>query len=67
MKFLFWKLREYPIKRDEGGCSLRQQAFALFDQKYRPAQIYKQQMVAASQTTLFRYFEDWKKKGAHVS
>ena len=23
MKFLFWKKREYPIKRDESGRSLR--------------------------------------------
>ena len=62
MKFLFWKKREYPIKRDESGRSLRSQAFDLFEKEYRPSQIYKQQLVAASQNTLFRYFEDWKKK-----
>jgi uncharacterized protein with von Willebrand factor type A (vWA) domain len=62
LKFLLWKWREYPIKRDEYGRSLRQQAFAFFDNGYRPAQVYKQQLVAASQKTLFRYFEDWKKK-----
>ena len=65
MKFLFWKKREYPIKRDEEGRSLRQQAFELFDDGYRPSQIYKQQLVAASQKTLFRYYEDWKKKGSN--
>ncbi len=62
MKFLFWKKREYPIKRDESGHSLRSQAFELFNKAYRPSQIYKQQLVAASQKTLFRYYEDWKKK-----
>ncbi len=62
MKFWIWKKREYPIKRDEIGRSLRSQAFDLFDKEYRPSQIYKQQLVAASQKTLFRYYEDWKKK-----
>ncbi len=62
MKFWIWKKREYPIKRDEIGHSLRSQAFDFFNKGYRPAQICKQQLVAASQKTLFRYFEDWKKK-----
>jgi len=66
MKFLFWKKREYPINRDESGRSLRRQAFDLFNQKYRPSQIYKQQLVAASKTTLFRYYEDWKKKKGSI-
>ena len=57
MSFLVWKWRKHPIKLDEYGRSLRQKAFALFDGGYRPAQIYKQQLVAASQKTLFRYFE----------
>lgn len=67
MKILFWKWRKYPIKRDENGHSLRQQAFLLFDKGFRPAQIYKRRMVAAKQKTLFRYFEDWKKEGSHLS
>jgi len=67
MKFLIWKHRKYPIKRDESGLSLRQQAFALFDQEYRPVQIYKQQLVLANLKTLLRYYEDWKKKGNRVS
>ena len=66
MKFLFWKKREYPIKRDESGRSLRSQAFELFDQGYRPSQVYKQQLVAASKTTLFRYYEDWKRKKGSI-
>jgi len=66
MKFLFWKKREYPIKRDESGRSLRSQAFDLFNREYRPSQIYKQQLVAASKTTLFRYYEDWKKKKGSI-
>ncbi len=67
MRFLWWKWRKYPIKRDEDGRSLRQQAFALFDQKYRPAQIYKQQLLPAKLATLFRYFENWKTIGDHNS
>ena len=66
MKPLFWKKREYPINRDESGRSLRSQAFDLFDREYRPSQIYKQQLVAASQKTLFRYYEDWKKKKGKI-
>ena len=66
MKLLLWKWRKYPIKRNEDGRSLRRQAFALFDNGYRPAQVYKQQLVAASQKTLFRYFEAWKEKGHKV-
>ena len=62
MKLLFWKKREYPIKRDESGRSLRSQAFDLFNREYRPSQIYKHQLVAASPKTLYRYYEDWKKK-----
>ena len=67
MRFLLWKWRKYPIKRDEDGRSLRQQAFALFDKKLRPSEIYKQRLVQASQKTLFRYYEDWKKEGNHIS
>ena len=66
MKIPFWKKREYPIKRDESGRSLRRQAFDLFDQKFKPSQIYKPQLVAASKKTLFRYYEDWKKRGYMV-
>ena len=62
MKFLFWKKREYPIKRDENGRSLRSQAFYFFDKGCRPSQIYKDQLVVTSKNNLYRYFEDWKKK-----
>ena len=55
-------MRKYPIKRDEYGRSGRKQAFALFKDGYRPAQIYKEEMIPVSKTTLFRYYEDWKKK-----
>jgi len=67
MSFLIWKWRKYPIKRDERGRSLRQQAFELFDEGHRPAEIFKKQLIAASSKTLLRYYEDWKKKGDHVS
>jgi len=67
MRILWWKWRKYPIKRDEDGRSLRQQAFALFNKKLRPSEIYKQQLVQASQKTLFRYYEDWKKERNQVS
>jgi hypothetical protein len=67
MRFLVWKWRKYPIKRDEKGLSLRQQAFELFDKGHRPAEICKQQLVTASPKTLLRYYEDWKKTGGHAS
>jgi hypothetical protein len=67
MRFLVWKWRKYPIKRDEEGRSLRQQAFELFDKECRPAEICKQQLVTASLKTLLRYYEDWKKTGGHAS
>lgn len=67
MRFLVWKWRKYPIKRDEKGRSLRQQAFELFDKGHRPAEICKQRLVTASLTTLLRYYEDWKKTGGHAS
>jgi hypothetical protein len=59
--------RKYPIRRDSEGRSLRQQAFELFDEKFRPSQIYKQQLLPAKLKTLLRYYEDWKRKGDHVS
>jgi len=65
MKLFRWKSRKYPIKYDEYGLSARQQAFSLFRQGYRPAQIDKQEMVPVSLKTLFRYFEDWK-RGKHL-
>ena len=67
MSFLIWKWRRYPIRRDERGRSLRQQAFELFDEGHRPAEIFKKQLITASLKTLLRYYEDWKKKGGHVS
>ena len=62
MSILIWKWRKYPIRLDERGRSLRQQAFELFDDKLRPSQIYKQQLLPAKLKTLLRYYEDWKKK-----
>ena len=67
MKLLFWKWRKYPVRRDEEGRSLRQQAFRLFDKGFRPAQIYKQKMITAKLKTLYRYFEDWKKDRKRLS
>jgi hypothetical protein len=67
MRFLIWKWRKYPVRRDDRGRSLRQQAFELFDRKLRPSQIYKRQLLPAKLETLLRYYEDWKKKGGHVS
>jgi len=67
MRVLWLKRRDYPIKRDEYGRSLRQQAFELFNEGYRPSQIFKGNLVAASMKTLLRYFEDWKKKKHRIS
>ena len=67
MRVLWFKRRDYPIKRDENGRSLRQQAFELFSEGYRPAQIFKGNLVAASMKTLLRYFEDWKKQKHRTS
>ena len=67
MSFLIWKWRRYPIRRDERGRSLRQQAFELFDKKLRPSEIYKQQLLPAKLKTLLRYYEDWKEMGDHAS
>jgi hypothetical protein len=58
----FKKSRKYPIKRNEFGESARQQAFTLFLNGFRPAQIFKDKMVPVKKTTLFRYHSDWKKE-----
>lgn len=67
MKIFGWKSRKYPIKYDEYGRSARQQAFELFDQKYRPAQIYREELLPVKRNTLYRYFEVWKKERYKVS
>jgi len=67
MKLLSWKWRKYPVRRDDDGRSLRQQAFRLFDKGFRPAKIYKQRMIAAKLRTLFRYFEDCKRNKKRLS
>ena len=69
MKFLFEKRggRRYPIKRDQSGRSLRQQAFELFDAGSRPSHIYNKRLVDASPKTLFRYYEDWKRDNRRPS
>lgn len=67
MRVLSFKHRDYPIKRDEYGRSLRRQAFEFFNEGYRPAQVFKQNLVAASMKTLLRYFEDWKKQKHKIS
>ena len=66
MRVLWFKRRDYPIQRDENGRSLRQQSFEFFNEGYRPAQVFKQNLVAASMKTLLRYFEDWKKQKHQV-
>lgn len=62
MRVLWFKRRDYPIKMNEYGHSLRKQAFEFFNEGYRPAQVFKGNLVAASMKTLLRYFEDWKKQ-----
>ncbi len=59
------KERKYPIERDEYGQSLRQRAFNLFWNRYRPAQVSK--MLPISMRTACRYFEDWKKLNNRAS
>ncbi len=67
MRILWFKRRDYPIKRDEYGRSARQQAFALFTEGYRPSQISKNNLIPVSMKTLLRYFEDWEKKNHRSS
>ncbi len=67
MRVLWFKRRDYPIRRDEYGRSLRRQAFDLFAEGYRPSQIFKQNLISASMKTLLRYFEDWKKQKHRAS
>lgn len=66
MKRFPWKSRRYPIIRDEYGRSARQQAFDYFAEGYRPAQIFKQELIPVPIETLFRYYEDWKKQKHRV-
>ena len=66
MKRFPWKSRKYPIIRDEYGRSARQQAFDYFAEGYRPAQIFKQELIPVPIETLFRYYEDWKKQKHRV-
>ena len=67
MRVSWLKRRDFPIKKDEYGRSLRKQAFEFFNEGYRPAQVFKQNLVAASMKTLLRYFEDWKEQKGRVS
>ena len=67
MRVLWFKRRDYPIKRNEYGRSARRQAFDLFTERYRPSQISKEGLVPISMKTLLRYFEDSKKKKHRAS
>ncbi len=64
---IFHRLRKHPITRDEYGRSLRQQAFDLFSEGYRPSRIFKEELISAPMKTLLRYFEDWKKQRGKLS
>ena len=64
---LFRKSRKYPIQKDEKGRSLRKRAFELFDLGYRPADIYHQDLIPIKKSTLYRYFEQWKRNYDHLS
>lgn len=59
---LFRKHRKNPIRRDQYGRSLRQQAFDCFREGYKPSEIIKQGLVRAKPTTLYRYYSAWKKR-----
>ena len=67
MRILWFKRRDYPIKRDEYGRSARQQAFDLFTEGYRPSKIFKENLIPVPIKTLFRYYEDWKKQKHRTS
>ena len=67
MRVLWFKRRDYPIKRDEYGRSARRQAFAFFSEGYRPSQVFKESLIPVSMKTLLRYFEDWKKQKHRMS
>ncbi len=56
MRVLWLKRRDYPIQRDEYGRSLRQQAFEFFNEGYRPAQIFKNNLVKQYFFVLKHYF-----------
>jgi hypothetical protein len=55
-----FRQRKYATKRDDSGRSARQQAFDLFAEGQRPAQVCKQ--LPMSLRTACRYFEDFKKQ-----
>ncbi len=64
---LFHKSRKHPIIRDEHGRSAKQQAFDLYNKGYRPSQISKEKLIPVPKETLFRYYEDWKKRSGVTS
>lgn len=57
------KSRKYPIKRDREGLSLRAKCFELFEQGKRPVVVVEE--LKMNETTVFRYFRDWKRLGAN--
>ena len=67
MKLNPWRSRKYPIIRDEDGQSSRQQAFQLFNEGYRPMQIFHMHILPVPRNTLLRYYEDWKKQNHKIS
>ena len=63
---IFHKSRKHPIIRDEQGRSARQQSFDLYEQGYRPSQIFEEKLIPVPMNTLLRYHEDWKKQTSEV-
>ncbi len=59
MKMLWFKRRQYPIRRDEYRRSLRRCCFDYFDKGKRPGEVAK--LLNMKDRTVYRYFEDWKK------
>jgi hypothetical protein len=59
--FRIRKSRKYPIKRDGEGRSLRARCFGLFEQGKRPVEVTEE--LKMKETTVHRYFRDWKKLG----
>ena len=53
------ELQKNPPKRDMSGRSMRQQAFMLFDLGMRATDVTE--IIDLSQTTAFRYYQQWKK------
>lgn len=61
---LFGGKRQYPILRDESGRTLRQRAFALFDNGHKYREVTT--MLPITLKTARRYYFAWKREGPNL-